>query len=153
MAAAVLAGIFAAMPMTGATTLASHTIMLAGDGASGACIAELIATAIAHHVRAIHSTLCLYLHHTQGACIAELITAGLRTTSEPPVHYASTFAAFSACAYIAELTGSLPGSSVSTEQRTNGSGLLEEKRVGFSRGGGGVQPDGMTDGHTDTAWG
>lgn len=42
----VLAGILAAQPLTG-KSLADHTIMIAGDGAAGTALAELLAEAIA----------------------------------------------------------------------------------------------------------
>ncbi len=42
----VLAGILAAQPLTG-KALAEHTIMIAGDGAAGTALAELLAEAIA----------------------------------------------------------------------------------------------------------
>jgi len=45
-AAVVLAGIMAAQPLTG-KSLADHTIMIAGDGAAGTALAELLAEAIA----------------------------------------------------------------------------------------------------------
>lgn len=45
-AAVVLAGIMAAQPLTG-KALADHTIMIAGDGAAGTALAELLAEAIA----------------------------------------------------------------------------------------------------------
>lgn len=41
-----LAGILAAQPLTG-KSLADHTIMIAGDGAAGTALAELLAEAIA----------------------------------------------------------------------------------------------------------
>ncbi|EIE23960.1 NADP-dependent malic enzyme [Coccomyxa subellipsoidea C-169] len=49
-AAVVLAGILAAQPLTG-KSLADHTIMIAGDGAAGTALAELLAEAIARQNR------------------------------------------------------------------------------------------------------
>ena len=45
-AAVVLAGILAAQPLTG-KALTEHTIMVAGEGAAGTALAELLAEAIA----------------------------------------------------------------------------------------------------------
>lgn len=44
-AAVVLAGILAAQPLTG-KQLSEHTFMIAGDGAAGTALAELLAVAV-----------------------------------------------------------------------------------------------------------
>ncbi|KAF6265971.1 hypothetical protein COO60DRAFT_1477166 [Scenedesmus sp. NREL 46B-D3] len=45
--AAVLAAILGSLPKTGGS-LADHTVMLSGEGAAAACVAELLAAAVAH---------------------------------------------------------------------------------------------------------
>ena len=65
-----LAGILAAAPLTG-KALAEHTIMIAGDGAAGTALAELLAEAIARqNMRCVQEAACAHRVHSsrKAAC-------------------------------------------------------------------------------------